>query len=150
MKKHILVLAAIGIIAISNAQVLGLTYGQVNGSHSSQYTTKIGPTVLSTDPLDKATGISLDKVISVTFSESMDLTTINASTFIVKQGDKVVAGKVEYSGLTANFTHSSSLEAGAVYTVSITTGIKSPIGNSLSAPVDFSFTTVGKPAVTGL
>lgn len=146
MKKQILFLVAIVLIAITNAQAIGLTKGQVGGTQTSSFTIKAGPTVLSTDPLDKATGIALDKVITVTFSEPMDPMTISTSTFIVKQGDKDVAGKVEYAGSTVKFTPSSDLEAGAVYMVSITKALKSAKGMALSDNVNFSFTTVGAPA----
>ena len=149
MKKQFLALAVIGIIAISSTQVLGLNSGPVGGSQFSQYITKAAPAVLTTDPLDKATGVSLDKVITVTFSEPMDPMSLTASTFTVKQGDNDVKGKVEYSGSIAMFTPSASLVAGSVYTVTITTGVKNPKGAALAANVVFSFTTVGAPAVAG-
>jgi hypothetical protein len=45
------------------------------------------PTVSSISPASSATGISRNKVITVTFSEAMDSSTIvNASTFTLKQG----------------------------------------------------------------
>lgn len=149
MKKQFLALAVIGIIAISSVQVFGLTYGPEGGPHLSQYTTKAAPNVLTTDPLDKAKDVSLDKVITVTFSEPLDAMSINASTFVVKQGDKDVKGKVEYSGSIAMFTPAVSLVAGSVYTVTVTTGVKNPKGEALAADFVFSFTTVGAPAVAG-
>ena len=150
MKKQILAIAVIGIIAISNVQVFGMTIGPVVGLSHSQVAATIVPQVTSTDPADKATDIALDKAITVSFSVAMDPSTINNSTFILKQGEISIAGKVEYAGTKATFTPSLSLTGGTVYTVTVTTGGKSSTGTPLEANTVFSFTTAGAPAVTQL
>jgi hypothetical protein len=148
MKKQILAIAVIGIIAISNNQVFGLTCGPVIGLNHSQITADDVPQVTSTDPVDKATDIALNKVISVTFNLAMDLSTINNSNFILKQGETVISGKVECSGKTAMFTPALTMTAGTVYTFTVTTGVKSSMGVPLDANTVFSFTTAGAPALT--
>ncbi len=100
------------------------------------------PVVNAIDPLNTATGVALNKVISVTFSEAMNASTINATTFTLKQGTTVIPGTVAYSGTTATFTPTTALAAGA-YTATITTGAKDLAGNALAANVVSSFTTVG-------
>lgn len=53
---------------------------------------------ISTNPLNNVTGVPRNQAIEFTFSEEMIPSTINASTFILMQGDNVVAGEVTYSG----------------------------------------------------
>ncbi|MFH0894657.1 MAG: ice-binding family protein [Bacteroidota bacterium] len=101
------------------------------------------PTLISTDPLNLATGVALNKVISATFSQAMDPLTINTSTFTLKQGTTAVSGTVAYSGTTATFTPSNILAASTEYTATITTGAKDLAGNALAANTVWSFTTAG-------
>jgi len=99
------------------------------------------PIVKSTVPLNNATGIAIDKAISVAFSEAMDLATINSSTFTLLQGTTVVAGTVTYADSTATFTSAGNLENGKIYTATITSGAKDIAGNALAGNHTFSFTT---------
>jgi hypothetical protein len=108
----------------------------------------IAPTVNSTDPLNNATGVLNSKVVAITFSEAMDISTISASTFTLMQGTTPVTGTVSYSGVIATFTPSNSLVAGMTYTATITTGAKDLAGNALAANTVWSFTTVAK--ISGL
>ena len=82
------------------------------------------PTVLSTDPLDLATGVPLNKVITGLFSEAMDPLTVTSSTFTLAIGVTPVAGVVTYSGTTATFTPTSNLLSSTSYTATFTTGVK--------------------------
>ena len=100
------------------------------------------PVVNAIDPPNSANGVALNKVIAVTFSEAMDASTINATTFTLKQGTTVIPGAIVYSGTTATFTPTAPLTSGA-YTATITTGAKDLAGNALAANVVSSFTTVG-------
>lgn len=75
------------------------------------FTTGLLPTVLVVDPANNATGVSLDKVITATFSTGMNPATINNSTFTLKHGFNTVEGTVTYSGFTASFTPTSPLLA---------------------------------------
>jgi len=103
----------------------------------------IPPVVNSTDPLNNATGVAVNKVVAVTFSEALDPLTINATTFMLKQGATAVIGVVAYSGITATFTPANVLAAGTVYTATLTTGAKDLAGNALAANNVISFTTAG-------
>jgi hypothetical protein len=108
------------------------------------------PTVISTDPLDLATGVALNKVISATFSEAMDPLTITSSTFTVLLGVTPVAGAVNYSGTTATFTPTSNLLSGNSYTATITTGAKNLGGTPLASNYVWNFSTVaplGPPVI---
>jgi len=106
------------------------------------------PMVNSTDPLNNATGIARNKVISIGFSEAMDASTISTATFTVKQGTTPVTGIVAYSGTTATFTPSAILDANVEYTATIATGAKDLAGNALAANTVWRFTT--STATSGL
>ncbi|HSI77160.1 MAG TPA: Ig-like domain-containing protein [Lunatimonas sp.] len=102
----------------------------------------VAPTVLSTDPVNDALGVALNKVVGATFSVPMDPATITGTTFTVKQGNTAVAGTVSYSGTTASFTPSSPLSADILYTGTITTGAKNAAGVALATNFVWTFTTV--------
>ena len=106
------------------------------------------PTVSLTDPLNAATGVAINKKITSTFSEAMDLSTITAATFTLMQGVTPVAGTVTYVGTTATFTPGGNLAASTVYTATITTGAKDPAGNTLASNFVWSFTTGAAPDIT--
>src|ERR1051325_8539158 len=99
------------------------------------------PTVSLTDPLNAATGVAINKKITSTFSEAMDLSTITTTTFTLMRGVTPVAGTVTYVGTTATFTPGGHLAASTVYTATITTGAKDPAGNTLASNFVWSFTT---------
>jgi hypothetical protein len=105
------------------------------------------PTVLSAVPANNATAIATSIHPAVTFSEAMNSTTINTTTFTLVQGSTTVAGTVAYSGTTATFTPSSALAANMVYTGTITTGAKDAAGNAIASNYTWSFTTAPAVAV---
>ncbi len=87
-----------------------------------------------------------------TFSEAMDSSTINGSTFtLVKQGTTTpISATVTYDPTTkkAALTPSSALEAGVIYTATVkggTGGVKDLAGNALATDKAWSFTTRRKP-----
>ena len=99
------------------------------------------PTVLSTDPANNAVGVALAKLVTATFSEPMDATSITTFTFAVRQGSTAVAGAVTYAGSIATFTPASALSTNKIYSVTITTGAKDMAGNALAVNFTSSFTT---------
>ena len=99
------------------------------------------PAVISTDPANNATGVALNKVISANFSEQMDPSTINALTFLIKQGANSIAGTITYNGTTAYFTPTSIFSPGVLYTATIKTGAKDLAGNALQTDYVWNFTT---------
>ena len=106
------------------------------------------PTVTLSDPANNATGVAITKVIVATFNEAMDQTTINATTFTVKQGTTAVAGTVTKTATTGTFTPTTNLEYSKVYTVTVSNGAKDVAGNALATNHTFSFTTIAAPDVT--
>lgn len=99
------------------------------------------PLVISTDPDNNETGVVLNKIITATFNTAMNPTTINGTTFTLKQGSTLIAGVVTYSGTTASFTPTLSLTANTVYTATITTDAENLAGVALSSNYVWNFTT---------
>ncbi len=118
------------------------------------FTTGVGgvditaPTISSSDPADKAINVAVGIHPSVTFSESMNPTTINPTNFTLTQGSTAVAGSVVYSGMKATFTPLANLTANTVYTATITTGVKDVAGNALAVTYTWNFTTASGADVT--
>ncbi|HVG11358.1 MAG TPA: Ig-like domain-containing protein, partial [Flavisolibacter sp.] len=107
----------------------------------------ICPEVSSTDPSGGALNISTSAAVSAIFNEPMDPASINATTFMVKQGTTPVSGTVAYSGSTARFTPTNDFAPNTVYTATITTGVKDPAGNAMKADYVWSFNTGAVPLV---
>ena len=112
------------------------------------FTTAAAPTVTTTDPLNNATGVNLNKTVTATFSTAMDPLTINATTFTLRQGTTVIVGVVSYSGTIASFNPLIPLESGLVYTATITTGATSTADVSLASNYVWTFSTVNPAVVT--
>jgi hypothetical protein len=115
--------------------------------YSWSFTTGTAPLVISTDPANLATNVSLNKIITAVFNKDMNPLTVNLTTFVVKQGLIPVTGVVTYSGMTATFTPVVNLTANTLYTATITTGAKDAVGNGLSSDYTWSFTTGTTPLV---
>lgn len=106
------------------------------------------PVVVSTDPMDKAVDVPLNKVISITFNTDMDSTTINNQTLTIKQGATAIVGKISP---TANlkvftFTPNVPLSPFVLYSGTVTTGAKDVFHTAMESDYLWSFTTI--PAVS--
>ena len=113
------------------------------------FTTAPPPTVISTIPVNGATGVAVDTTVSATFSEAMNPASINASTFtLTGPGATPVAGTVTFAGTTATFTPATTLATSTLFTATITTGAQDPTGAPLAANFVWTFTTSSRPEVT--
>src|SRR5215208_1337452 len=106
------------------------------------------PTVGGVVPTDGAAGVSLSANVEATFSEAIDASTINGSTFTLgKQGStRPVAAAVSYDSAAkkAVLNPSADLDANATYTATVkggTGGVKDLAGNALAADKTWSFTS---------
>ncbi|MBC7845131.1 MAG: Ig-like domain-containing protein [Flavobacterium sp.] len=108
------------------------------------FKTLIIPIVVLRDPLSGATGVALNKVISATFNMPMNLLTVNATTFTVKQGAIAILGTISSnpSGTTFTFTPAVPLAGNTLYTVTITTGAQNTLGTALASDDVWSFRTL--------
>jgi hypothetical protein len=102
------------------------------------------PTVTSTIPINLATGVPLNQIVSATFSTAMNPATINATTFtLTGPGATAVTGLVAYSavGNTLTFTPAANLAPNTLFTATITTGAQNLEGTALAANYVWTFTT---------
>jgi len=99
------------------------------------------PAVTFTTPANAATATALNALVSATFSEVMDPTTVTNGTFTLNDGTAAVLGTVVYTGVTAIFTPDAVLLAGTTYTATITVGAKDLAGNALVDAYTWTFTT---------
>ena len=106
------------------------------------------PTVASTIPASDATGVARNTDVVFNFSEKMDSSTINNTTFMLEVGTQRVPGKVIYSGTAATFTPEEPLLAGKPYTATISTGVKDMDGHPLASRKVWQFITAGSGTST--
>jgi hypothetical protein len=105
------------------------------------------PTVISCTPPSGSTSIPLNEVASVTFSEAMDIATLNTSTFRLTYGAAAtpVQGEVVCTNARAVFWPTAHFASNSLFTATITTGAKSATGVPLVTNHTWTFTT-GSPA----
>jgi hypothetical protein len=117
------------------------------------------PTVTATTPVGGATSVSGTDNVTATFSEAMDSTTINTTTFELRDAaNTLVAAAVTYNATTrvATLNPTPTLTQAAVYTATVRGGsadprVKDVAGNALAANVTWSFTIapdITPPTVT--
>ncbi|MGN6830665.1 Ig-like domain-containing protein [Paucibacter sp. M5-1] len=127
------------------------------GSHVWSFSTaavgdSMPPTITATSPVDGSTGNCLAKLVSATFSEAMDPTTINGTTVTVTDGGVAVAGIVSYDAASqvASFVPmaAAGFAANRSFVVTIvggSTGVKDLAGNALATNLIFGFSTGSQP-----
>jgi hypothetical protein len=124
--------------------------GSYGAGGSDVWLVKVGesdttpPTVASTSPASGASGVSVETVVTATFSEAMDESTITTGSFTVAG----VSGSVAYNSgsYTATFTPAADLAYDTTYTASLSTAVTDTSGNPLASTYSWSFTTETEPA----
>jgi hypothetical protein len=99
----------------------------------------VAPTVVSRVPAPDTNGVSLNIVVSVTFSEPVDCATVTAAAFAI-QG---VTASIDCSDddPTVTLTPSADLAQTTEYTVTLYSDVADPAGNNLAQDVVWRFTT---------
>ncbi len=116
------------------------------------------PTVSSVFPAAGATGVPVNTSITASFSEAMNPSSLNTSSFLLAcPSGTAITGTVAYamSGNVATFTPGSALPPSTTCTATITTAARDIAGNALAAPFNWSFTTsaaadMTRPTVTAV
>jgi hypothetical protein len=113
------------------------------------------PAVVSTTPLDAATGVGTTPAVTARFSVGLDASTVNTRTFTLEsQSGAPVPGRVSYDEdrQTATFEPLAPLERGTAYTARLGTGIRSDDETPLGSAYSWTFGTIGPdpPAVTSM
>ena len=113
-------------------------------SFTTSTTACAAPTVASVAPADNATAICPNTLLTATFSEAMQSSTINTTTFtLTGPGSTAVPGTVAYVGSSdvATFSPTSPLALNTLYTATITTGAQDLAGDPLASNYVWTFTT---------
>ncbi|MDQ0570030.1 hypothetical protein QFZ42_001864 [Variovorax paradoxus] len=114
----------------------------------------VPPTVLGVNPIAGAAGVCRNKSVNATFSEPMDPSSFDETTFRIADNGVVVPGTVSYdpvnriasfapsapAGFAANATLSATIVSGAA-------GVRDLAGNPLALDVVWSFSTSAQPCV---
>jgi hypothetical protein len=107
------------------------------------------PTVTANSPANGATGVAVSSAVTVTFSETIDPTTIGTTTFELRNPANVlIASSVSYNAATrtATLTPNAALPNNTTLTATVRGGtadprVKDVAGNALVANASWSFTT---------
>lgn len=101
------------------------------------------PTV-TTDPMDKAVDVTLNKLITATFNTNMSASTINNSTFVIRQGVTQISGKVSPTANGAVYTFDPDLDLlpFTTYTGTISKLVTDTLRTAMIADYVWSFTTI--------
>jgi hypothetical protein len=97
------------------------------------------PVVVSVTPEDEASDIEPDAEIEIEFSETLDPETVTSDSIVVRDGDRIVSGELDFSGTTATFTPDESLTLLANLSVTVTTGVTDLEGTELEEEFVSSF-----------
>jgi hypothetical protein len=136
---------------VSKIWILAFLLAVLVGGCGREQTGFVAPSLISTNPANLATGVPVTQIVTATFNNAMNPTTINTVTFIVAgPGGTAIMGTVTYSGTTATFTPAANLLPSTQYSGTITTGAKDPAGNALAINFVWTFTTGTIPTVTSV
>ena|GEM_PF-3243636 len=107
------------------------------------------PTLVAVTPANGASAVPTNAIVALQFSEPLSAASVNPSTVTLSAGGTAIAGTVTLlHGVYIQFRPSvASLQAGATYTVSVSTGVTDLAGNPLAGAVLSTF-TVGSQADT--
>ena len=118
-------------------------------SYTWTFTTIVSPLlVLSTLPVNAATGVSVTQALAATFNEPLNcltLTSPSTSFTVTGPANTSVAGTVTCAGKVATFTPTSDLSFNTLYTATLTTGTADTAGIALTSNYVWSFITVPAP-----
>jgi hypothetical protein len=110
--------------------------------HQAEPDTK-APVIDTVIPNDASTGNAVTSRIGVTFSDNIELATVNAASFIVRPvGGQPLAGKYGLRNGVINFDPDAPLQAGTTYEVVLPAGgVADLVGNKLATEWQSTFTT---------
>ena len=97
------------------------------------------PTVTTTTPANGTSGITLNRTVTITWSENIDCTTVNTTSITILPAP-VTWNVTSCSGSQAIFTPTGQL-ASTPYTVTVSTAVTDVAGNPMASAFTFSYTT---------
>jgi hypothetical protein len=99
------------------------------------------PMVSFTTPDDEEANVAPNSRITATFTEALDPLTVTDASFRLLNGDTAVVGGVTWSGRTAVFAPSETLELSTTYVAELSVALEDLSGNPLESPFVWSFST---------
>ncbi len=117
-------------------------HGWFIGAHPTDPDTT-APVVDTVLPKDQSTAVPTSSVIGLSFSDNIELATVNSASFIVRPvGGQPLAGKYGLRMGVVNFDPDEDLQPGTTYEVVLPQGgIADLVGNTLAAEHRSTFTT---------
>ena len=114
-----------------------------SGHGGNVITGTVAPRVQSNTPVNHATGVPVNALISARFSDSMDSDSIDEQAFTLTSGPALtpVAGTVIYGNRTATFLPSALLASDTLYNATVTREARSSLGIHLPSNFGWDFTT---------
>lgn len=100
------------------------------------------PVIITTSPVDGATGVDINTSVSITFSEAIDPTSVTSSSFRLRSSTMELDGTRATVGSVITFTPSSPLEHDAEYVMSASSNISDLAGNPLASSSSIGFKTM--------
>jgi Tol biopolymer transport system component len=135
---------------LSVGAVSSYTFTNVTADHSIAATFAVNdstpPIIQSISPANNATGVLIDSVVAVTFSEAMNHSATEGA-FSLKQGTTAVIGTLSWNTASTilTFTPTSNLAYNKLYTVGISTAAIDTAGNHVATAFASTFTTQNTP-----
>ncbi len=112
----------------------------------SDISCSIPPTVVSTLPENNAVVSNANTKITVNFSQTVDVSSINENTFYVQTGTgyniRNIEGVIACDGATAIFTPNETFDEETIYSITVTSGVKNTGGISLASDYTWQFKTL--------
>jgi hypothetical protein len=144
---------------VTDPRVKDVSGNALASNHTWSFTTGtvdvIPPNVTVNTPASGATGVNISTSVNATFSEAMNVTTINTSTFELYVGGStgtLVPSSVSYNASTfvATLRPTSPLASSTSYTAVVRGGVTDPrakdvSGNALASNYTWSFITASGP-----
>jgi len=132
----------------------GVTFQSLTGGSNAVFTTantadNTPPQVISMSPGANATNVGPYATVSLTFSKSLSVSTINSSNFALYQGSTQLSPGISYSSDHRTVNLSTTLPYDATIEVAVNTSVQDYAGNNMASPYQASFTTLAAPVANG-
>jgi hypothetical protein len=141
-----------GITGTAGRQSLSIWGGRAETKGGSGVITVEGaPTVLSTIPNDKSTGVAVNTPIKATFNETLDKSSINNYTVNLKDSNNEsieIGVSLSEDGKTVTMIPKNNLSSSSNYVATISAGVKDLSGTAMPKEKTWSFGTLTNDTIT--
>jgi hypothetical protein len=103
------------------------------------------PRVVELVPAPLARDVQWNAIVTVTFTEPINWSTVGVGSFLLRHGPDTLAGTYAFGDSSASFIPDASFAPLTSYSVTLTRGIRDPTGNQLDRDTGWTFQTMGVP-----